>query len=120
MRRDLPAWQQRVACGAHARGGEVVAASAYRALENQVRELQRMLSKKTMENEILRKAISRVADPNKAPWRALVAGGRLVSAVVNALGVSRQHLSSARRKAATRPAAGPHCRRRSSSRVSGP
>lgn len=29
-------------------GGEVVAASEYRALENQVRELQRMLGKKTM------------------------------------------------------------------------
>jgi transposase len=37
----------------------------YRALENQVRELQRMLGKKTMENEILREAISRVAGPKK-------------------------------------------------------
>ncbi|WP_305016965.1 hypothetical protein [Mycobacterium tuberculosis] len=38
----------------------------YRALENQVRELQRMLGKKTMENEILREAISRVAGRSEA------------------------------------------------------
>jgi transposase len=83
-------------------GGEVVPASEYRALENQVRELQRMLGKKTMENEILREAISRMAGPKKAVAHDLIAGGRPVSAVANALGVSRQHLSSARRKAASR------------------
>jgi len=46
-------------------GEEVVPASDYRALEAQVRELQRMLGKKTMENEILREAVSRVAGPKK-------------------------------------------------------
>ena len=35
-------------------GEEVVAASDYRGLQHQVRELQRLLGKKTMENEILR------------------------------------------------------------------
>ncbi len=35
------------------------------------RELQRMLGKKTMENEILREAISRVAAPKKTPLRTL-------------------------------------------------
>lgn len=39
--------------------GDVVPASEYRALEAQVRELQRLLGKKTMENEILRGAVSR-------------------------------------------------------------
>lgn len=52
-------------------GGEVVPASEYRALENQVRELQRMLGKKTMENEILREAISRVAAPQKTALRTI-------------------------------------------------
>jgi transposase len=32
-------------------GGEVVAASEYRPLQRQVRELQRLLGKKTLENE---------------------------------------------------------------------
>ncbi len=49
----------------------MVPASEYRALENQVRELQRMLGKKTMENEILREAISRVAGPKKTALRTI-------------------------------------------------
>jgi transposase len=44
-------------------GEEVVPASDYRAREAQVAELQRMLGKKTMENEILREAVSRAAGP---------------------------------------------------------
>ena len=38
-------------------GEEVVAASEYRALRHQVRELQQLLGKKTLENEILREAL---------------------------------------------------------------
>jgi transposase-like protein len=38
-------------------GEEVVPASGYRALQSQVRELQRLLGKKTLENEILREAL---------------------------------------------------------------
>jgi transposase len=34
-------------------GEQVVVASAYRTLQQQVRELQRLLSKKALENEIL-------------------------------------------------------------------
>lgn len=52
-------------------GEEVVPASDSRALEAQVRELQRMLGKKTMENEILREAISRAAGPKKLPLRSI-------------------------------------------------
>jgi len=52
-------------------GGEVVPASEYRLLQDQVRELQRMLGKKTMENEILREAVSRVVGPKKTPLRML-------------------------------------------------
>jgi transposase len=48
---------------AAAAGEEVVPASDYRALEAQVRELQRLLGKKAMENELLREAVSRAAGP---------------------------------------------------------
>jgi transposase len=41
-------------------GEQVVAASEYRALQQQVRELQRLLGKKTLENEILREALDLV------------------------------------------------------------
>jgi transposase len=41
-------------------GEEVVPASEYRALQSQVRELQRLLGKKTLENEILREALDLV------------------------------------------------------------
>ena len=38
-------------------GEEVVPASDYRALQSQVRELQRLLGKKTLEAEILKEAM---------------------------------------------------------------
>ena len=50
-------------------GEEVVAASEYRALQHQVRELQRLLGKKTLENEILREALD-LAQPKKRLLRA--------------------------------------------------
>ena len=42
---------------------EVVPASGYRALKVQVRELQRLLGRKAMKNELLREATSRAAGP---------------------------------------------------------
>ena len=45
-------------------GEEVVPASEYRALQHQVRELQRLLGKKMLENEILREALE-LAHPKK-------------------------------------------------------
>ena len=54
-------------------GEEVVPASEYRALQHQVRELQRLLGKKTLETEILREALD-LAQPKKrllrSPWPA--------------------------------------------------
>ena len=50
-------------------GEEVVAASEYRALQHQVRELQRLLGKKTLESEILREALDLV-QPKKRLLRA--------------------------------------------------
>src|SRR5215472_1457292 len=45
-------------------GEEVVPASEYRALQHQVRELQRLLGKKTLENEVLRDALDVVQPKN--------------------------------------------------------
>ena len=50
-------------------GEEVVAASEYRAVQHQVRELQRLLGKKTLENEILREALD-LSQPKKRLLRA--------------------------------------------------
>jgi transposase len=50
-------------------GEEVIPASDYRALQHQVRELQRLLGKKTLENEILREALD-VAQPKKRLLRS--------------------------------------------------
>ncbi len=44
---------------------EVVPAFEYRALQNQVKELQRLLGKKTMEGEILKEALEIAAGPKK-------------------------------------------------------
>ncbi len=65
---QLFTWRRLMAQGAltaATAGEEVVPASDYRALEAQVRELQRLLGKKTMENELLREAVSRSAGPKK-------------------------------------------------------
>jgi hypothetical protein len=47
----------------------VVPASELRAAHQQIRELQRLLGKKTLENEILREAVERVTAPKKLPLR---------------------------------------------------
>ncbi len=46
---------------------EVVPLSRVRELENKVRELERLLGRKTMETEILRDALE-AARPKKQPW----------------------------------------------------
>ena len=50
-------------------GEEVVSASEYRALQSEVRELQRLLGKKTLENAMLREALD-LAQPKKRLLRA--------------------------------------------------
>ena len=70
---QLFAWRKLAAQGALTATSaqeEVVAASAYHALQDQVRELQRLLGKKTMEAEILKEALD-VAAPKKRPLRML-------------------------------------------------
>jgi transposase len=61
-------------------GEEVVAASEYRALQQQVRELQRLLGKKTLENEILREALDVAQPKNDCCARRLQTGDELCAA----------------------------------------
>lgn len=64
---------------------EVVPASELSAALKQIRELQRLLGKKTMENEILKEAV----DAKMDSACALVAKGQGIAQVSRALGVSR-------------------------------
>jgi transposase len=50
---------------------EVVPASAFRAQQEQIRELQRLLGKKTLETEILKEALEIAAGPKKLLLRSL-------------------------------------------------
>lgn len=66
-------WRQLAAQGALAATSaqEEVAASEYRALQNQIRELQRLLGKKTLEAEILKEALEVAAGSKKRLLRSL-------------------------------------------------
>jgi transposase len=69
---QLFTWRRLMAQGALTAAGageEVVPASELRAAHQQIRELQRLLGKKTLENEILREAVERVTAPKKLPLR---------------------------------------------------
>ena len=75
---QLFTWRRLYASGALSAvgaGEEVAAASEYRALQHQVRELQRLLGKKTLENEILREVVERVTAPKKLPSRVTLLPG---------------------------------------------
>uniref|UniRef100_UPI0040539580 IS3 family transposase n=1 Tax=Niveibacterium sp. SC-1 TaxID=3135646 RepID=UPI0040539580 len=75
-------------------GEEVVPASELSDALKQIRELQRLLGKKTMENEILREAVEVMKSPKMDCALALVAGGRPVKPVCDVLGVARSNLSA--------------------------
>lgn len=65
---QLFAWRKLASQGAlvaTAAEEEVVPASEYRALQAQVKELQRLLGKKTMEGEILKEALEIANGPRK-------------------------------------------------------
>ena len=71
---QLFAWRRLAAQGAltaTGAGEEVVPASDYRALQNQVRELRRLLGKKTSEAEVLKEALEVAAGPKKGPSRSV-------------------------------------------------
>ncbi|WP_408892112.1 IS3 family transposase [Neoroseomonas oryzicola] len=90
-------WRRLAAHGAFtaaAAGEEVVPASDYRALQEQIRELHHLLGKKTLEAEILREALQH-ADPKKGLLaRATAAARRFpVKAVARTLGVACSSLA---------------------------
>ena len=65
---QLFTWRRLVAQGALTAAGsgeEVVPASDHRALQSQVRELQRLLGKKTLEAEILKEALEHATGSKK-------------------------------------------------------
>jgi transposase len=67
-------WRRLASQGALTAAGSeepVVPASDYKALEHQIRELQRLLGKKTQEAEILREVLERTGDSKKLPWRMI-------------------------------------------------
>ena len=69
---QLFTWRRLMARGALTAAGageEVVPVSDLRAAQQQIRELQRLLGKKTLENELLREAVERVTAPKKLPLR---------------------------------------------------
>ena len=69
-------WRRLAAQGALTAAGseeEVVPASDYRALQGQLREMQRLLGKKTMEAEILKEALELAGGQKKHLVRALSA-----------------------------------------------
>ncbi|HBW7829675.1 TPA: IS3 family transposase [Klebsiella pneumoniae] len=74
-------------------GEEVVPASELNSAMKQIRELQRLLGKKTMENEILKEAVEYGKGKKMDCARTLIARGRRVKPVSEALGVSRAQLS---------------------------
>ena len=74
---QLFTWRRLAAQGAltaAAAGEEVIPASEHRALQQQVRELQRLLGKKTLEAEILKEVLEQAAPKKRlllrSPWPA--------------------------------------------------
>ena len=71
---------------------EVVGSSEVKALERRIRELERVLSKKTLENEILRE-VAKVAHEKTDLAIAVITRRRsAVKTVADTLGVSRSPL----------------------------
>ncbi|UMV20690.1 IS3 family transposase [Klebsiella pneumoniae] len=75
-----------------AAGEQVVPASELAAAMKQIKELQRLLGKKTMENELLKEAVEYGRPKKVDSARALVAGGWRISLVSRCLRVSRAQL----------------------------
>ncbi|MCP1121614.1 IS3 family transposase [Robbsia andropogonis] len=74
-------------------GEEVVPASELSDALKQIRELQRLLGKKTVEVEILKEAVEYGRHKKVGCALALIAGGRAVKQVCDVLGVARSNVS---------------------------
>ncbi|MEH4637354.1 IS3 family transposase [Escherichia coli] len=82
-----------------AAGEQVVPASELAAAMKQIKELQRLLGKKTMENELLKEAVEYGRNKKVDSARALIARGWGVSFVSRCLRVSRAQLHVILRRA---------------------
>ncbi|RVQ36443.1 IS3 family transposase [Sinorhizobium meliloti] len=96
---QLFAWRKLASQGAltaTAAEEEVVPASEYRALQAQVKELQRLLGKKTMESEILKEALEIAGGPKKADVALDLSseGNFGMKAVCETLGVARSNIAA--------------------------
>ncbi|HGT2667803.1 TPA: IS3 family transposase [Raoultella planticola] len=81
-----------------AAGEQVVPASELASAMKQIKELQRLLGKKTMENELLKEAVEYGRPKKVDSARALVAGGWRISLVSRCLQVSRAQLHAMARR----------------------
>ncbi|MEN6733302.1 IS3 family transposase [Klebsiella pneumoniae] len=81
-----------------AAGEQVVLASELASAMKQIKELQRLLGKKTMENELLKEAVEYGRPKKVDSARALVAGGWRISLVSRCLRVSRAQLHAMARR----------------------
>ncbi|HCM5348710.1 TPA: IS3 family transposase [Klebsiella pneumoniae] len=75
-----------------AAGEQVVPASELASAMKQIKELQRLLGKKTMENELLKEAVEYGRPKKMDSARALVAGGWRIGLVSRCLRISRAQL----------------------------
>ncbi|MFY7478146.1 IS3 family transposase, partial [Klebsiella quasipneumoniae] len=75
-----------------AAGEQVVPASELASAMKQIKELQRLLGKKTMENELLKEAVEYGRPKKVDSARALVAGGWQIGLVSRCLRISRAQL----------------------------
>ena len=104
-------WRRLVAQGsltAAGSGEEVVPASDYRSLQNQVRELHRLLGKKTLEAEILKEALEHATGSKKAAAAAVATEGRFaMKTVAEVIGVSRSNLIERMRERPKKRIGGP-------------
>jgi transposase-like protein len=72
---------------------DLVPASEYRALQNQVKELQRLLGKKTMKGEILKEALEIATGPKNICCLAVIAEGKFpMTAVCETFDVARSNM----------------------------
>ncbi|KAB2704512.1 IS3 family transposase [Ochrobactrum sp. WV_118_8] len=96
---QLFAWRKLASQGAltaTAAEEEVVPASEYRALQNQVKELQRLLGKKTMEGEILKEALEIATGFKKTDVALALSSERdfRMKTVCETLGVARSNIAT--------------------------
>ncbi|MQX62307.1 IS3 family transposase [Sinorhizobium meliloti] len=96
---QLFAWRKLASQGAltaTAAEEEVVPACEYRALQAQVKELQRLLGKKTMESEILKEALEIAGGPKKTDVALDLSseGNFGMKAVCETLGVARSNIAA--------------------------